>query len=382
METAVKKDPAAAGVILTSNTARRNILPTQTTGRRSFWSKWVDWETWHWQVKYWLIGPAWLWFCLRARSLWFFTASNPTITFGGFDGESKKEIYDQLPKGAHLPKYRLIPDSMPVDEVKHLLTRDGFTYPVAVKPDVGKMGLMFRKITCERDLETYHKRIGCCYIIQEWVSYPVEVSIFYYRPPGHTKGRITGFVRKDFMEVCGDGKSTLWELILRHPRAQLRLSEMKHKHSHKLSCVLNVNERYCLSHALNLSRGGKLVSLEHEKDEHLLRVLDQLNPEAFCYGRYDIKCSSVEDLKRGENYAIIEYNGSGAEPHHIYGNGLSLREACSELVAHWQILASISMQNNRAGVPYWSFWRGWKFMLQTGRHIKRLQRLDLDTELD
>jgi hypothetical protein len=315
--------------------------------------------------------------------LWFFTTANPTLTFGGFDGESKKEIYDQLPKD-HLPNYTLIPHTMPVGEVKEVLARTGLNFPVAAKPDVGKMGLMFRKICCERDLERYHQRIGCSYIIQEWIDYPLEVSVFYYRYPGDKKGNITGFVRKDFMEVVGDGTSSLWELILKHPRAQLRLNEMRHKHSHKLNSVLEVNERYCLSPALNLSRGGKLVSLLHEKNEDLLQVFDELShrTKTFFYGRYDIKCNSVEDLKRGVNYSIIEFNGSGAEPHHVYGNGLSLWQACSELVAHWKILATISIKNHRAGIPYWSLRRGWQFMLATSRHIEQLRKLDLETELD
>ena len=49
----------------------------------------THWESWHWFAKYILIAPAWAWFCLRARTLWFFTPSNPAITFGGFAGETK-----------------------------------------------------------------------------------------------------------------------------------------------------------------------------------------------------------------------------------------------------------------------------------------------------
>ena len=59
----------------------------------------THWESWHWFAKYILIAPAWAWFCIRARTLWFFTPSNPTITFGGFAGETKQEVYRQLPEG-------------------------------------------------------------------------------------------------------------------------------------------------------------------------------------------------------------------------------------------------------------------------------------------
>lgn len=348
-------------------------------GLSSLWYRLTNWETWDWRVKYLFIGPAWLWYCVRAKSFWFFTASNPTLTFGGFDGESKREMYEQLPPGTY-PKSIFISPLVPLDEVRKTIGSYGFTYPFAVKPDRGKMGLMFRKVTSWDDLECYHKKIHCDYIIQEWADYPLEVSVFYCRLPRATKGHITGFVRKDFLEVTGDGESTLWELIAKYPRVLFRLREMKRKHAGKLHRVLAPGEKYCLSHALNLSRGGKLVSLEHEKDESLLRVFDEfsLYSGKFYYGRYDIKCASIDELKKGKNFLILEFNGSGAEPHHVYGNGYSLLAACSVLVAHWGRLYDISAENHRAGIPYWKFSEGWKFLNKAGRHQRRLHDLDID----
>jgi hypothetical protein len=40
----------------------------------------------------------WIWLCIRARTFFFFYASNPTIKNGGFLMESKKEIYDIIPQ--------------------------------------------------------------------------------------------------------------------------------------------------------------------------------------------------------------------------------------------------------------------------------------------
>src|SRR5688572_32791206 len=65
------------------------------------WYYITHWESWHWFAKYILIGPVWLWYSLRARSLWFFTPCNPTITFGGYAGETKQEVYKQLPPGTY-----------------------------------------------------------------------------------------------------------------------------------------------------------------------------------------------------------------------------------------------------------------------------------------
>lgn len=364
--------PRHTGSLLDAYKCRRAQL-----GR--WWTQLTNWETWDWRIKYILIAPAWLGYCLRAKSFWFFTASNPTLTFGGFDGESKKEMYEQLPPGSY-PKSIFISPLAPIDAVREQIRVHGFAFPFAVKPDRGKMGFMFRKISTLAELEPYHNKIQCDYIIQEWIDHPLEVSVFYYRLPHAQTGNITGFVRKDFLEVTGDGQSTLHELIISYPRAQFRIDEMKRKHAHKLNHVLSPGEKYCLSPALNLSRGGKLVSLAHEKDESLLRVFDELSLYSgeFYYGRYDIKCASVDDLKKGRNFSILEFNGSGAEPHHVYGNGYSLRAACCELVTHWGQLYKISAENHKAGIPYWQFSQGWKFLFSADRHRRKLQDLDID----
>jgi hypothetical protein len=58
----------------------------------------TNWELWPFELRYSLIAPVWAWYCIRSRAIWFFTPSNPTLTFGGFEGEDKREMYEQLPK--------------------------------------------------------------------------------------------------------------------------------------------------------------------------------------------------------------------------------------------------------------------------------------------
>lgn len=346
------------------------------------WSRFLNWETWDWRIKYILIAPWWLFLCLRARSFWFFTTSNPTLTFGGFDGETKEEMYAQLPPGTY-PLSAFVRSSTPVKNLADIVSANKLTYPVAVKPNIGKMGFMFRRINSLGDLEAYHHQIGCDYIIQEWIDYPIEVSVFYYRIPGESKGTITGFVRKDHLQVIGDGRSNLQNLIDHHPVAHIKRKELYSKHKEKLNLVLDKNERFCLSPALNLSRGGRLVSLEDEKDERLLNLFDNIShyTGSFFFGRYDIKCRSIAELKAARNFSILEYNGSGAEPHHIYGNGNSLWKACSILVQHWNALYRVSMKNREAGVKPPSFLEGYRFLRNANTHVTRLRQIDTFTPL-
>ncbi|HUR10221.1 MAG TPA: hypothetical protein VM012_02560 [Flavitalea sp.] len=337
----------------------------------------THWERWYYRVKYIPLAPFWIWYCIRAGSWWFFTPSNPSLTFGGFEGESKKEMYQQLPPETY-PVSIYISPGVPFQKVLEQLKETPLQFPFVVKPDVGMMGFLFRKIDDVKQLQRYHEYIPTEYIIQELADYPIEVSVFYYRFPGQEKGTITGFLKKEGLEVIGNGKKTLEELILEHPRAKFRMNEMRSKHLHRLSWVIPEGELFVLSWAANLSRGGKLVNLEHEKDEKLLKVFDNLSnyTKHFYYGRYDIKCKSVQDLKEGKNFTILEYNGSGAEPHHVYGNGNNLIQASVILLQHWKILYRISMANRRLGIPFWKYKEGMNYLKKARNHFKLLKKLD------
>lgn len=349
---------------------------------KNFYFKLTHWESWHYMAKYIPIMPVWLSYCIRARSFWFFTPSNPTISFGGFEGETKSEMYKQLPTGSY-PKSIYISSGISSEQLKKQVLENNFSYPFAVKPDAGMMGFMFRKIESDSALLEYHAKMPVEYIIQELSEYPLEVSVFYYRFPTAQTGTITGFLKKEFLEVVGDCVSTILELIMAYERVRLRVDEMKAKHADNLNIILPKGKIYILSYALNLSRGGRLVSLAHEKDERLLKVFDELSlyTKHFYYGRYDIKCASVESLKNGKDFTILEYNGCGAEPHHAYGDGNSLFEAYSIFLHHWKVLYKISAYNNAHGFKHWGFMRGWKYLKKGKAHYRRMKKLDAETQL-
>ncbi len=349
---------------------------------KTTWFRITHWETWNYLAKYIPIMPVWLYYCLRARSFWFFTPSNPTLTFGGFEGESKREMFAQLPPETY-PRSIFLSPSLSFDDVDRLVSSAGFRFPVAVKPDVGMMGFMFRKIDNKDQLKMYHEAMPAEYIVQDLIRYPLEVSVFYYRTPDAAKGTITGFLKKEFLEVSGDGIHTLEELIDNYDRVRFRRAEIKSKHASRMNNILPAGETYVLSNALNLSRGGKLVSLAGEKDERLLAVFDKLSHYAqhFYYGRYDIKCASIESLKEGKDFAILEYNGCGAEPHHIYGNGHSLWQAYAIVLHHWKKLYEISRYNHRHGSRQWDFLKGWRFLKDAKKHFRILKQLDASIEL-
>lgn len=343
----------------------------------NFFQRLTNWELWPFYVLYFPISFVWFWYCLRAKSLWFFSSSNPTITFGGFEGESKREMYDQLPESSY-PKTIYIKHDLPVEEILKVIAENNFSYPFIVKPDVGMKGILFRKIENEDQLIKYHEKIPVEYIVQELIDMPVELSVFYYRHPEQMKGTISGLIQKELLEVFGDGKSTLWELILQHPRAKYRLEEMRHRHENRLGRVLKKDQHFYLSYAGNHNRGARFINLIHLADDKLLKVFDDLShyTDKFYYGRYDVKCTSLDDLKEGKNFSILEFNGCGAEPNHIYDAGISIWKAYAEILKHWKVLFQISKYNHENGTPYWSFKKGRDFLKQSQKHFKMLENFD------
>jgi hypothetical protein len=345
---------------------------------KKLWYVVTHWEQWHYNVKYILLSPVWMWYSLRARSFYFFTPANPTLTFGGMEGGTKREIYNLLPDGTY-PKSIYINPSTPFNEAEAAMIEAGLSFPVAVKPNVGMMGLMFRKIDNVKELSQYHQTMTAEYILQELVYYPIEVSVFYYRFPNQQKGNITGLVRKDALEVTGDGKSTLEELMQEfETRPGFKAEEWKSKHSARLKEVIPEGEIFKFSWVANLSRGSKLVSLADEKDERLLQVFDEISHSSkhLYYGRFDIKCTSVSELKEGKNFSILELNGTGAEPHHMYGDGNNFFQAAKIIAHHWHVLYSISKYNNRQGVKYKTLREGLRFTKSSNKHFNHLRELD------
>src|SRR5439155_9300705 len=132
--------------------------------------------------------------------------------------------------------------------------------------------------------------------------------------------------------------SILEQLIDAHPKAYMIAKEYKHKHKAALHNVIPANEIYYLNELGNHNRGARFINLQNQIDDALLNIADLINLKSkhFYYGRYDIKTTSLDDLKRGKNIYILEFNGVGSEPNHIYDIGLSYKQAIKIIAEHWK----------------------------------------------
>jgi hypothetical protein len=85
--------------------------------------------------------------------------------------------------------------------------------------------------------------------------------------------------------------------------------------------------------------------VDEQLEESFNKICNQIN--GFYYTRMDIKYESLELLKQGKNFSIIELNGSGSEPTHIYDPKHSLFFAWKEIIRHWDMMYKISMLNKK-----------------------------------
>lgn len=344
---------------------------------KQFFQKIANWEAWPFKLLYAPITPVWLWYILKSRAVWFFTPSNPKLTFGGMEGEPKKEMYDLLPEHLYPATFNVMPGE-PVEAILERLRKKNISYPFVVKPEIGGQGVLFRKIDTQAELVHYHSKVPVEYIVQAMVQYPMEVSVFYIRHPKEQKGRITGFLHKIPLQVTGDGKHTLEELVLHHPKGKKRIGEMHSKHKDNWNNIIPQGEKYMLSYAANHNRGAHFIDLKEHIDDRLLRHFDAISHSIndFFYGRYDIMCAGIEDLKEGKNFSILEYNGCGAEPNHFYDTGYTLFGAYREILKHWKALYQISKYNRSLGIEPWSFARGRKILQETKERFAIMRKAD------
>ena len=293
------------------------------------------------------------------------------------EGEPKKEMYDLLPPGSFPPTFNVVPQ-LNFEEIRFRLNHNGIPYPLIVKPEVGGQGILLRKIDTEEELKAYHGRMPFEYIVQCLVNYPMEVSIFYIRYPHAERGIITGFLHKIPLQVLGDGIHTLSQLIALHPKGRKRTGELYSKHKLRWTEVLPSGERYMLSYAANHNRGAHFIDLKAQIDEKLVGIFDRISHQVndFFYGRYDIMCTNVEDLKNGKNFTILEYNGCGAEPNHFYDTGYTLWGAYKEILRHWKALYRISKFNSLQGIKPWPFNKGRLFLKTTQKLYRSMKAVD------
>ncbi len=324
--------------------------------------KLTHFEYWTWWMFYVPLLPYWLFQAIRTRSLTFFTNADPCIDYGGFFGESKMEILRQIPK-EYLPKTIFIKKQSDLKTIVDKLIQEDLVYPIICKPDVGERGTQVEKLYSNYDLIQYLSNVQGDFIIQEFITYDIELGVLYYRYPNASTGKVTSVTRKEFLAVLGDGKSNVVQLMQQSTRARFQVESMRKRLGDMgMNEVIKSGEKRILEPIGNHCRGTKFLDNNFLLNSQLDEVFDKiaLTIDGFHYGRFDIKVKSIEDLYEGKNIRIMELNGVSSEPGHIYDPKNTLWAAYRDLAHHWKIIADISIQQQRRGimpVPLGILWK-------------------------
>jgi hypothetical protein len=236
------------------------------------------------------------------------------------------------------------------------MNAEALTFPLVIKPDQGERGRDVRILKDEAELEAELEKRDCDTILQEYVS-GVEFGIFYLRHPDDATGSIVSLNRKVMISVEGDGRSMLKELILNDSRAVLSYRYFFREFQDRLLEIPKVGERVVLAQIGSHCRGALFLNGADLITPELVAELDRIAKyfNGFYLGRFDIRCPSESDLKRGINLSIIELNGVSSEQTHIYHPHTPLRIGLKTVIKQWKKAHEIGLINVNRGAPLPSF---------------------------
>lgn len=317
---------------------------------RRFFIKLGSWEYWPIYIFNIPVVFIWIWNAIRCRDFFFFALTNPGIETGGFFGESKSNILKHIPKDFK-PITELIQVPISDEELKKQFQDSGLQFPIIAKPEVGERGWLIAKLNHVDDVLNYVHQHPIDTLLQSYIDLPLEVSIMVYTMPNGSRSEVTSICEKYFLQIKGDGVSSIGQLIMKQDRAVLHLEKLISRFGNRWDEVLPKEERLILEHVGNHCRGTTFLNRNDQIDEDINRVMVMLlqsMPDVY-YGRFDMRVGSWEDLRAGKNIRVLEFNGTSSDPAHIYQPGYSLWRAYRDLAYHWKVMREIARQNKSRG---------------------------------
>jgi hypothetical protein len=315
------------------------------------------------KVFYMPMALAWAALALRYGSVTLPTSANPSMDAGGLWGESKIQCMSILGAEAMAWTAPFLwvengdGSSESQRETVHrtvtAMRKAGHNFPIVAKPDLGYQGWGVRRIDSLSDLRAYLETYpaGQRLMLQQLVPYEGEAGIFYVRRPGEDRGRIYSMALVYYPHVIGDGHSTLERLIDADPWLLKAEDEIKEANRTRLNWIPALGETV----RLTFCGSYRLGAVYRDARDHVTDALSN-RIEAICrdipgfyFGRFDIRFKSLEALKRGEDFRILEINGAGAEVLHIWDGKTTLRRAYHDLLRQYGLLFRIAADNRALG---------------------------------
>jgi len=221
---------------------------------------------------------------LKTGRLFYFAATNPKIPLGGFANDSKYSIIKNIPT-EFKPKTLLISKN---DNALSLLNRiksEDFRFPIFVKPDIGEGGFLANKINSRDELLNYHSKYKMDYLVQEFINYPLELSVLIHNSEG--KFKISSITERKHLTITGDGYSNLEKLLRMDKSAKFRIKSILNRCESQLNIILEKGQIYQPISIGNWDYGATYIERTELLNDTLLESFENLNTKInlFNYAR-------------------------------------------------------------------------------------------------
>jgi hypothetical protein len=311
---------------------------------KEFWPKWL------------LLIPVFIhifYLCIKARSFFFFSATNPGIPLGWLTWDSKYPLLRQIPK-EFLPKTLFIQKWMSSAETVKGLETKKISFPFIAKPDIWEWWVGVEKIHNHKELLNYMKHYDEDFLIQEYIPWTDEITLMYYRIPWHKKGEIAFIATKEFLSVLWDGTSMLWQLVRKWKRTRLFEHIFQKEHWTVRNTIISKWQIYTLQFKWNHGQGTAMFDWSQIITSKLCTVFDEIanHIDWFFLGRYDIKYDNLDTFTEGRSFKILDLNWVWADLHHAYDPKYSLLGLRRIRKIHLDDMYEIARINHKNGTPY------------------------------
>ena len=297
-----------------------------------------------------------VYWAIKARSIFFFSAANPAIPTGGLVGESKDDISKLIPP-QYRPKTIALKQGDTLREIQHKMESVQLGFPVIIKPIVGCRGMMVKKVMSISEILTHLYEYNTDFLLEEFIDYPVEGAILYWKNPETGESDVQSVTLKEFLSVKGDGVSGVKDLLMQNPRGVLQVSRLEREYPSKMASIPRCNEHVIIEPIGNHCRGTKFLNYNYLINANMVQAYDKIQEDLQgCYVyRLDVKAPSIADLQAGRNIKILEINGVGADPAHIFAPNTPLFEMFHAYIRLWEKIYDVATALHRKGVPYMTY---------------------------
>jgi hypothetical protein len=302
------------------------------------------------------------WLSLRHMGITLPTNTNPSLPYSGLVGESKNAVLNQVTGKSRdwISPYTLClrwsgngGAQKSLKEALDTMKRQKLAFPLVAKPDLGMRGAGVQVVKNENDLLNYIKTFpqGANFMLQALINEEGEAGVYYVRHPGQEKGEIISLTLKYFPRVYGDGKSTLRELIKNDPRAGKLTHLYFERHKDRLDEIIAETDSVRLAFAGNHSAGTIFRNGASDITDAMRDSFDEIAKSMgeFHVGRFDIRFGDFNAFKKGYGFRIIEVNGAGGEPTHIWDSRTTIMSAYKTLLNQYKHLYAIGAKNRARG---------------------------------